>query len=146
MDRESASGRDRLSRRSPLSSCYTRPVEVDVPNMTITADEEVLRWARVRAARENTSDLETRVARDVRVAYLNGKTSYDRLSLTDQMLKQAQSALDLAQSRYNLGLSSMVELSQAQLSLTSAQIAAASARYDWQAQRLNVDFQAGRLK
>ncbi len=27
----------------------------DVPNMTITADEEVLRWARVRAAEENTS-------------------------------------------------------------------------------------------
>jgi predicted nucleic acid-binding protein len=29
-------------------------VEVDVPNMTITADEEVLRWARVKAAKENT--------------------------------------------------------------------------------------------
>ena len=26
-----------------------------MPNMTITADEEVLRWARVKAARENTS-------------------------------------------------------------------------------------------
>jgi hypothetical protein len=26
-----------------------------VPNLTITADEEVLRWARIRAAEENTS-------------------------------------------------------------------------------------------
>ena len=26
-----------------------------MPNMTITADEEVLRWARVKAAEENTS-------------------------------------------------------------------------------------------
>lgn len=26
-----------------------------MPNLTITADEEVLRWARVKAAKENTS-------------------------------------------------------------------------------------------
>ena len=26
-----------------------------MPNLTITADEEVLRWARIRAAEENTS-------------------------------------------------------------------------------------------
>jgi len=26
-----------------------------MPNLTITADEEVLRWARVKAAQENTS-------------------------------------------------------------------------------------------
>jgi len=26
-----------------------------VPNLTITTDEEVLRWARIRAAEENTS-------------------------------------------------------------------------------------------
>ena len=98
------------------------------------------------AAMKRVNDLEFQVGRDVRIAYLNGKTAYDRLALTEQMLSQAQSSLDLAQSRYTLGLSSIVELSQAQLNLTSAQIAAASAKYDWQVYRLNVDFQIGTLK
>jgi outer membrane protein len=99
-----------------------------------------------QAAMKQVDDLEFQVSRDVRMAYLNGKTAYDRLALTEQMLSQAQSSLDLAQSRYTLGLSSIIELSQAQLNLTSAQIAAASAKYDWQAYHLNVDFQIGMLK
>ena len=101
---------------------------------------------RSQAVKKQVNDLEFQVIRDVRVAYLNGKTAYDRITITEQMLSQAQSSLDLAQSRYTLGLSSIVELSQAQLNLTSAQIAAASAKYDWQAYRRIVDFQIGTLK
>jgi hypothetical protein len=41
-------------------------------------------------------------------------------------------ALDLAQGRYNLGLSSIVELYQAQLNLTQAEIENLSAKYDYQ--------------
>ncbi len=99
-----------------------------------------------KAAQERLNDTELKVARDVRVAVLNEQTSCDRVTLTEQMLKQAQTALDLAQSRYSLGLSSIVELSQAQLNLTTAQIGFANAKYDCQAQRLNVDFQVGWLK
>ncbi len=43
----------------------------------------------------------------------------------------------------NLG--SIVELSQAQLNLTSAQIANTTATYDYQVQRVLVDYQAGVL-
>jgi outer membrane protein len=43
-------------------------------------------------------------------------------------------------------LSSIVELSQAQLNLTSAQIASASALYDYQTQRVIVDYQIGSLR
>jgi outer membrane protein len=64
---------------------------------------------------------------------------------TDVLLKQATDALDLAQSRYNLGLSSIVELSQAQLNSTEAQIAVASARYDYALQRAILDYQTGVL-
>ncbi len=99
-----------------------------------------------RAAGQNVSDLENRVTRDVRVAYLNATTALDRLALTTQLLQQAQQALDLAQSRYDLGLGSIVELSQAQLNLTSAQIAGATARYDYQTQRVIVDYQIGALR
>ena len=101
---------------------------------------------KAQAAGQNVSDLENRVTRDVRVAYLNATTAYDRLALTQQLLQQAQLALDLAQNRYDLGLGSIVELSQAQLNLTSAQMADTTARYDYQTQRLIVDYQIGALR
>jgi outer membrane protein len=101
---------------------------------------------KAKAAGQNISDLENRVARDVRVAFLNATTAQDRLALTAQLLQQAQLALDLAQTRYNLGLSSIVELSQAQLNLTSAEIASASAKYEYQTQRSEVDYQTGALR
>jgi outer membrane protein len=101
---------------------------------------------KARAAAQSVNDLENRVVRDVRVAYLNATAAYDRLGLTRQLLDQAQMALNLAQSRYDLGLGSIVELSQAQLNLTSAQIANASAKYDYQAQRVNVEYQLGALR
>ena len=46
-------------------------------------------------------------------------------------MQQAQLALDLAQSRYQLGLGSIVELSQAQLQGTQAEISNAQAGYDY---------------
>jgi outer membrane protein len=99
-----------------------------------------------KAANADLSDMENRVTRDVRIAWLNANTAADRMSLTQELLQQAQLALDLAQSRYDLGLGSIVELSQAQLNLTSAQIANTSAKYDYQAQRVIVDYQVGILR
>jgi outer membrane protein len=107
-----------------------------------TAEAEM----KARAAAELTKDIENRIARDVRVAWLNATTAYDRVALTKQLLDQSQMALDLAQSRYDLGLSSIVELSQAELALTSAQIANTSALYAYQAARVAVDYQAGVLR
>lgn len=101
---------------------------------------------KAKAAAQNVADLANRITRDVRVAWLNATTALQRVSLTQQFVAQAQLALDLADSRYRLGLSSIVELSQAQLNLTSAQIESATARYDYQAQRSVVDYQTGVLR
>ena len=100
---------------------------------------------KAKATAQNLNDLQNRVVRDIRVAFLSATTAYDRVGLTAQLLKQAQLALDLAQNRYDLGLGTIVELSQAQLSLTSAQIANANAIYDYQTQRVVVDYQTGSL-
>jgi outer membrane protein len=100
---------------------------------------------KAKALTENVSDLQIRITRDVRVAWLNANTAYDRMGLTQQLQEQARSALDLAQTRYDLGLGNIVELSTAQLNLTSAQIAVVSAQYDYQTQRVVVDFQTGLL-
>jgi outer membrane protein len=101
---------------------------------------------KAKAAGQNVSDLENRITRDVRVAYLNANTAYDKMGVTQQLLAQAQLALDLAQTRYDNGLGSIVELSMAQLNLTSAQIGDANARYDYQTQRVMLDYQIGALR
>ncbi len=101
---------------------------------------------RAKAVAQSGNDLANRIARDVKVAYLNASTAYERLGLTAQLLEQARQALDLSQSRYDLGLSSIIELSQAQLNLTSAQIVSASAKYDYQAQRSVLAFETGDLR
>jgi len=101
---------------------------------------------KAKAAAQNITDLENRVARDVRIAWLNATAAYDRIALTKQLLDQAQLGLDLAQTRFDLGLGSIVELSLAQLNLTSAQIANTNATYDYQAQRVILDFQTGVLR
>jgi outer membrane protein len=101
---------------------------------------------RAKAATENVNDLQNRVIRDVRVAWLNATTAFDRMGLTRQLLEQAKISLDLAQTRYDLGLGNIVELSTAQLNVTSAQIADASALYEYQTQRIFVDYQTGALR
>jgi len=101
---------------------------------------------RAKAAAQNVNDFANRVIQDVRVAYLNASKSFERLSLTAQLLDQARLALDLAQRRYDLGLGSIVELSQAQLNVTAAEIAGSSAQFEYQIQRANVAFQIGALR
>ncbi len=84
-----------------------------------------------QAARQLLSDLRNRISRDVRTSWLAASTAFDRVSVSEQLLAQANQALDLAQTRYKLGLSSIVELSQAQLQQTEAEIGNAQAGYEY---------------
>ncbi len=102
--------------------------------------------ARARAENQYLRALQDRIVRDVQMAWLNANSAFQRLSVTDKLLAEASDALDLAQSRYKLGLSSIVELSQAQLNLTQAQIEQASAKYDYEAQTSALNFQLGALR
>jgi outer membrane protein len=86
---------------------------------------------RAQAARQRLLDLRNRIARDVRTSWLSASTAFDRVNVSEQLLTQANRALDLAQTSYKLGLSSIVELSQAQLQQTQAQIGNAQAGYEY---------------
>jgi outer membrane protein len=101
--------------------------------------------ARARAQEQYLRDLQNRIIRDVRTSWLTANSGFQRLSLTDQLLQEATQALDLAQARYKLGLGSIVELSQAQLGITEAQIEQASAKYDYQLQLSVLNYQLGAL-
>ncbi|MGD0599553.1 MAG: TolC family protein [Terriglobales bacterium] len=86
---------------------------------------------RAQATRQRLIDLRNRISRDVRTSWLAASTAFDRVNVSEQLLAQANQALDLAQTRYKLGLSSIVELSQAQLQQTQAEIGNAQAGYEY---------------
>ena len=97
------------------------------------------------AEQKALQDLELQIQQDVRTAWLNVNNAFERLGLTQKLLDQARMALDLAQARYNLGLSTIVELSQSQLQYTSAELTRARAQYDYAAQLSILNYQAGSI-
>ena len=96
---------------------------------------------RAEATSEQLRDLKDRIANDVRTSWLNAITAYNRIGVTQQFVDQANLAVSLSETRYNLGLSSIVELSQAQLQQTEAQIQYAAAKYQYRIAQAVLRFQ-----
>ncbi len=101
---------------------------------------------RAQAAAENLRDLENNVIREVRIACLNTQNAYDRLNITRELLNNARQSLDLARARYKNGLSSIVELNQAELGDLSAEIAYTGTQYEYLLQRSTLSYQTGVLR
>jgi len=98
---------------------------------------------RAQATSEQTRDLRDRIVRDVRTAWLASNTAYQKVAVTAELLKEANLALKLAQTRYQLGLSSIVELSQAQFQQTDAAIGNTDAQYQYRLALSTLNYQIG---
>jgi outer membrane protein len=129
-----------------ISSWYgALGVNMNVPifngfQFTAQASEANLK---AKAAAESTRDLRDRVARDVRTAWLSANTAFQRVSVSAELGKQADLSLSLAQGRYQLGLGSIVELSQAQLQQTDAAIGYVNAQYQYRLSLSTLNFEIG---
>jgi outer membrane protein len=121
-------------------------VNIPIANGNLFAARHAEATLEAQAVGQRLRSLENQVSRDVQVAWLDASTAYQRLDLTNQLLEQASLALDLAQSRYDLGLSSIVELSQAQLNKTEAELEQASAKYEYQIEAARLLFATGARK
>jgi outer membrane protein len=95
------------------------------------------------ARKQQLLDLQNNVARDVRIAWLDTRKAYERLTLTRQLREQASLALELAQSRYSLGLASMVEYSQAELQKTDADLEDTDAQYQYVLSQIALAYRMG---
>ena len=93
--------------------------------------------------RKQLQDEQNSIARDVRNSWLDTQKAYARLGVTEQLREQANLALDLAQARYKLGLSSIVEYSQAELQKTDADLQDTDARYQYRLSQIVLGYQMG---
>jgi len=98
---------------------------------------------RASAAGEQVRNMRDYIARDTRTAVLNAQTAFQRIGVTQEMLNESNLALDLAATRYKYGLDTIVELTQAQLGETEAQIAYYNARYSYQTALAVVRYEIG---
>lgn len=96
------------------------------------------------ASRQRLVNLQNNFARDVRTSWQSSRNAYDRLDVTKQLSDQANLSLQLAQARYNLGLSSIVEFTQAELDKTEADIADTDAHYQYRLSQIVLLFTLGR--
>jgi len=101
---------------------------------------------RAQAVSQELRELEVRISRDVRAAWVEAENARLRMGLTSRVLEQAQKTQRLAQTRYDLGLGTIVELSAAQLSRTTAEVGAGVARFEYLLRRSTLDFQLGLLR
>jgi outer membrane protein len=116
-------------------------------NVNIPVFNGFLYNARAKAAdlqtevnRQKLLDLQNTITRDVRISWQDTNRAYERLSVTKQLREQADLALDLAQARYNLGLGSIVEFTQAELQKTEADIADTDATYQYRLTQMVLAF------
>jgi outer membrane protein len=121
-------------RNDNVSSWYgAAGVNISIPIFTGSLFNARAKTADLQTSidRQKLTDLQDNIARDVRNSWQDSNRAFERLSVTQQLREQANLALDLAQSRYNLGLSSIVEFSQAELQKTEADISDTDAQYQY---------------
>jgi outer membrane protein len=98
---------------------------------------------RARAADKDADALALQIAASVRLAFLQAENAWQRLDVTARLVDQTTTAARLAKTRYETGLSGILELTQAQFSQTSAQIDAANAKYEYLNRMANLNYATG---
>jgi outer membrane protein len=102
---------------------------------------------RARVQYENSrlelENLQQTIAVEVRQAYLDYQSYTQRLRVAEVQLQAAQQALDVAQERYNVGASTLVELSQARASYVRAASDRAQAISQLQFQQKLIEYYQG---
>ena len=89
--------------------------------------------------------MQLEVNEQVRDAWYQASEAYQSLDVSARLVAQSKEALRLAQDRYDAGLSSIVELNEAQLNETSAEITSADATYTYLTRRAQLEFASGLL-
>lgn len=96
-------------------------------------------------AQLDLQNLQQNVALDVRQAYLNYETAVKRLETTDKQLQAADQALQVEQERYNVGASTLVELTQARATFVQASSQRSQAVYQFIFQEKLIEYYQGIL-
>lgn len=113
-------------------------------NSFLTTDQIAETKARQRGVQDAIEDLRQQVILQVQTAFLNWQASLQRIERAEKALAASRAELELAEKRYETGLTSIVELEDAQRYYTYDDAAYASALYGFSVTKAAVDRATGR--
>ncbi len=99
--------------------------------------------AQQSAADASATDIEQILTQQVTTSYLELLSLAQQIKLSEELVKTANEALQLARERYKLGLNSVIEVTQAEVSLTATQMRLAEAQYDYKIAEVLLAYAAG---
>lgn len=99
--------------------------------------------AQQAAADASITDIEQILTQQVTATYLDLHSLAQQIKLAEELVKTATEALQLARERYKLGLGSVVELTQAEVSLTATQTRLAESQYDYKIAEVTLAYAVG---
>lgn len=120
---------------------------IDIPIFDRFLTRSQVQQAELQAANERIvlENLRQDVALQVRQGYLDYQNAAKRLDVTARQVASARAALDAEQERYDLGVSTLTELTQARALLVEAQSARAQAVAQFVFQEKLLDYSVGTL-
>ncbi|MEM1043726.1 MAG: TolC family protein [Bacteroidota bacterium] len=122
-------------------------LSVNIPIFDRLATRSQVQQAKIRAENERIAldNLRQEVALQVRQGWLDYQNAAKRLDVTARQVASAEAALEAEQERYDLGVSTLTELTQARATLVEAQSNRAQAVSQFVFQRTLLDYAVGTL-
>lgn len=117
----------------PLFSRWNAGVTLSLPlfqGFNVNAQVQQAR-ASVDLARANLEMLRESVRLEIEQSYLEMKEAEERIAATAKLVELSQQNLKLAEARYNSGVGSAIEITDAQVTLSNARITHIQAQYDY---------------
>jgi HAE1 family hydrophobic/amphiphilic exporter-1 len=120
-------------------------IVVDVPlfsggRISARAREAELK---AQADQKTLEEIEERIVKDVHLAWINVSALRKKIEVAEALLSSATLTWQLAKARYESGITSLMELSQAELSRNQAEFEATASAYELQIAARQLRFQAG---
>lgn len=139
-------GENPIRQDSRLDSNYAAAgISINIPFYTggkIEATEKRSAY-QAEALRQDVIDAENQLTRDIRISWNNMQAAYNNIGVSEELEKTSDEALELTQARYDLGKSSIVDVSQVQLSQTQAAIGYSNALYTYLIDRALLELRVG---
>lgn len=140
------SGYSAMSTGLPATNNFNVGIVITWPlfNSFLTTDQISEAKARERAIQDAIEDLRQQVILQVQTAFLNWQASLQRIEWAQKALAASSAQLELADKRYEAGLTNIIELEDAQRHYTYDDAAYASALYGFSVALAAVDEATGR--
>jgi len=100
--------------------------------------------ARANLAREAERAAELNLSSELDAAYSSAQSAQAGIDLAEQNIELSQESLRVVQERYRLGLSTILALQDAQITLTQAEVDLVSRQFDYQLAVAQIEALLGR--